>query len=266
MAEEVYADKGYDENDQAKDHWIATGRDSLFKNAMNAIKTVEQGYDIPTPPPPPSIEVTSLPEVIVVEWGDESEAASDLAGYRVYRVVGSPYIEFSGSNELLGQWELIQEFGPGVNIFEDEEAERGVAYYYYVAAFDADGLESGKWMNHSRHKAAHLTNPPAEELYDVRVVPNPYNIKSPNLYPGEEDKIMFLELPPVCTIRIFTESGNLIRTIKHTDGSGDEAWADPTGEHFMTTSSSQQPVSGLYIAQIETPDGRSVIRKILIVR
>jgi hypothetical protein len=55
---------------------------------------------------------------------------------------------------------------------------------------------------------------------------------------------MFLNIPPFCTIRIFTERGDLINTLEHSDGSGDEAWN-------LITTSRQTVVSGVYIAHIE---------------
>jgi hypothetical protein len=85
-------------------------------------------------------------------------------------------------------------------------------------------------------------------LNDIRVVPNPYNIKARNQqYPGEFDKIGFLNIPAFCTIKIFTERGDLIQTIEHTDGSGDEFWNS-------ITSSRQVVVSGVYIAYFEVSE------------
>jgi len=58
------------------------------------------------------------------------------------------------------------------------------------------------------------------------------------------DKIMFYNLPPFCTIKIFTERGDLINTIEHNDGSGDEAWDSLTKTRQVVS-------SGLYIAHFE---------------
>ncbi len=75
----------------------------------------------------------------------------------------------------------------------------------------------------------------------IRIVPNPYNIRSAELqFPGEPDKIEFFNIPGHCTIRIYTENGNLIKTINHENGSGDESWNS-------NTSSGQVVVSGVYI-------------------
>jgi hypothetical protein len=66
-------------------------------------------------------------------------------------------------------------------------------------------------------------------------------------------------LPAVCTIRIYTERGDLVKTIEHTDGSGDELWDS-------TTSYRQVIVSGVYIAVFTTPDGKSAMRKFIVIR
>jgi hypothetical protein len=96
----------------------------------------------------------------------------------------------------------------------------------------------------------------------IRVVPNPYNIASnPNLlrYVGEPNQIGFLNIPPICTIKIYTELGQLIKTIQHTNGSGDEYWN-------LTTSSDQIVVSGVYIVVFQTPQGQTAIKKFVVIR
>jgi hypothetical protein len=76
----------------------------------------------------------------------------------------------------------------------------------------------------------------------------------------QADQIAFYGLPPVCTIKIYTERGDLIQTLNHTNTAGDELWMD------SSTSSRQVVVSGLYIAVFETPDGKKAFRKIVIIR
>ena len=69
---------------------------------------------------------------------------------------------------------------------------------------------------------------------------------------------MFLNIPPNAQYEYLPKE-RLIKTIEHTDGSGDEAWNS-------ITSSRQLIVSGLYIAHFEDPDGRSTIRKFTVIR
>lgn len=96
----------------------------------------------------------------------------------------------------------------------------------------------------------------------IRVVPNPFNISAdPNKlrYVGEPNQIGFLNIPPVCTIKIYTELGQLIKTIQHANGSGDEYWD-------CTTSSDQIIVSGIYIVVFQTPKGQTAIKKFVVIR
>jgi len=283
---DLYAadEKSTAENNLAKDSWVFTGKDTLFRDAWAAQWNANHDYNIPIAPPPPSIEVTSLPDRINISWGNESESASDFAGYRVYRAIGNanPILY---ENDLLGSWEPVFECGQGtahsevVNSYDDIHAVRGQAYYYYVAAFDdgtengpdvynpqgGESLESGKYLNRTVY-AAHLTRQPGTNLSDIRVVPNPFNVAARELqYTGEKDKIMFMDLPPECTIKIYSESGDLVKTLNHMDGSGDEAWGVLVDEQ-STTETGQMIVSGIYIAFIQTPEGEHTFVKFAVVR
>jgi len=271
---QAFPDLYGDTNDWAKDCWVASGKDSLFRNASAAQWNVRQNYNIPVPPPPPSLTITSLPDRIRLEWGNESEAASDFAGYRVYRTIGS----YNDS-----AWVKIYECGAGtanstvVHTYDDLNAVRGTSYYYYVTAFDdgvqngvdfhgkKESLESGMYANMTTQPAL-LSRAPGASLEAIRVVPNPFSLAAEDIqFPGDKNRIMFYNLPPTCTIRIFSESGDLVKTIEHTDGSGDAAWGILQNEQ-QTTNTGQIPVSGIYIANITTPDGQRKNVKFLIVR
>jgi hypothetical protein len=262
-----------DSNNWAKDCWVATGKDSLFQNARAALWAARNSYNVPTAPPAPSIEVTGRSNAIRISWGTESEAAPDFAGYRVYRAIGS----FTDS-----AWVPIFECtGKQTHFYDDLTAVRGTAYYYYVAAFDdgvsnipdfngkRESLESGMYANMTNF-AANLKRPSVESTLDsIRVVPNPYSLTAGRAgaqFPGvgEENKIMFYGLPSECTIKIFSESGDLIKTLVHS-GSGDEAWGKLAFD-MQTSDSGMRPVSGIYIANVVTPDGRVKNVKFLIVR
>jgi hypothetical protein len=274
----------------AKDEWLFTVLDSVKQNALAAQWNFDNGYSAPVPPPPPEFfHVSSRDNRIELLWGTQSEAASDFAGYRIYRALGNPGPTYSVGN-LIGEWELIYQCGgedPGggatyssliENSFDDTTALRGQDYYYYVVAFDEGGeadyggttdpLESSKWLTRTTTSAT-LSAPACENLDSVRVVPNPFSMRAGELdlqYIGAEYKLMFVNLTPVCTIRIYNESGDLVRTLDHTNGSGGEAWVDETQTRYLTTDSGQMVVSGLYIAHITTPEGETKNVKFVIVR
>jgi len=234
------------DKDQFKNAWVYTGRDSILLTFGRAKRNYDLHYQIPQPPlPPPMFEVKSGGDRITLSWKPSpSESEPDFAGYKIYRAVGKPDTTY----------ELIYDCGPGVTSFDDLTAQRGVSYYYYIVAYN-DGsnnttgeanptgsLHSSRFYTRTT-EPAFLRRQAGKSLDDIRVVPNPYNVRARELqYPGEPDKIMFLDIPGHCTIRIYTERGDLIQTIYHEDGSGDESWN-------LVTSSRQVVVSGIYIAQ-----------------
>lgn len=260
-----------DDNDKAKDSWVFSGRDSLFQNAWAAQWCYRNNYNVPAAPPAPNLEVTGLPGKINLKWDyDGITHSKTIDGYRVYRSLGSPDTGFV----------KIYTAGPNVHEWDDDDPvtgpERGQDYYYFVTAYD-DGdnpegvfdtkqvLESS-WHQNRTSVPASLTRESETDLSEVVVVPNPFNISAWELqYAGAPDKIMFLNLPPVCTIYIYSESGDLVRTLEHTDGSGDEPWG-VIAEEQSTSDYGQIIVSGLYIAYIETPGGDSRYVKFVIVR
>jgi hypothetical protein len=77
---------------------------------------------------------------------------------------------------------------------------------------------------------------------------------------NEADKIAFYNIPGYCTIKIYTEVGELIKEIIHKNGSGDEFW-------YSNTSSGQVIVSGVYIVVFENSQtGERTIKKLAVIR
>ena len=245
------------DNDKAKNAWVATGRDSLFKTFQLAIDNFKNGMKLPQPPlPPTKFEVTSGGDRITLSWSNSSESDPTLKSYRIYRADST----WDNLN-----YKLIAEVPKGTLKYDDKTAVRGYSYYYYLQCVGDGSNNNGIPLVSNRqftqtYDPAYLMRAAGTALEQIRVVPNPYNIKAQSLqYKGEKDKIMFLNIPPVCTIKIYTERGDLIKTIEHTNGSGDEAWNS-------ITEYNQVVVSGVYIAYFETPDGQSTYRKFVIIR
>jgi hypothetical protein len=181
---------------------------------------------------------------ISLKWSNSAESSETFAGYKVYRSIFTPDTTFTE----------IFACGPGTpnaltNKFDDTTPIRGFDYYYYITSFDngssGEVLESSRFYTQT-NEPAFLRRPAGKSLSDIVVVPNPYNVKARELQYGisAPDRILFLNVPPYCKIRIFSERGDLIKTIEHTDGSGDEPWN-------QLTSSRQTIVSGVYIAHFE---------------
>ena len=265
------------DRDEYKDAWVYTGEDSIFQTFNRAIANWNSSFDITLPPPPPDIfEVASGGDRIQLTWSNNAESHPGFAGYKIFRALGQPDTTY----------EMIAELPAGTGQFDDVTAARGFDYYYYIVSYDdgtnnngginpAGSLQSSRFYTQT-NDPARLRSPAGTALDAVRVVPNPYNVRaalSLELGYGSE-RIAFLDVPAECIIKIFTERGDLIREIEHTDGSGDEFWD-------LVTSSRQIVVSGIYIAYIEVTNdyynpedpsqllyrkGDNITRKFVIIR
>jgi len=100
----------------------------------------------------------------------------------------------------------------------------------------------------------------AGSLDRVKVVPNPYIVRS-NFTETEWNKIIrFTNLPSECTITIYTISGEKVFAIKHDDeGYGDAEWD-------LRTINNQEVAPGLYLYTVVTSSGEKHIGKFAIVR
>ncbi len=245
--------------DEFKNAWVMTGKDSLFKTFGRARRNFNLNYNIELPPPPPDFfEISSGGDRIRLKWSTNAESDPTFAGYRIFRAVAkydTTYQEIFACGKGTANSGIV-------NTYDDMTAVRGFSYYYYIASFskaENGSLQSSMFWTRTI-EPAYLRRAPGEALSEIRVVPNPYNIRLRELqYPGERDKIMFLNIPGECTIRIYTERGDLIYKIDHNDGSGDEDWN-------CVTEYGQVIVSGVYIAVFETPAGEREIRKFAVIR
>jgi hypothetical protein len=111
-------------------------------------------------------------------------------------------------------------------------------------------------------------------LAGIRIVPNPWNIRSRKIQYGNSDltrdQLEFFNLPPYCKISIFTENGDLVTTINHTSTAANPNAQEPWN---LTTSSRQIVVSGIYIAYFEVTkdalgfrNGDHIIKKFVVIR
>lgn len=234
--------------EMTKNEWVFTGRDSLFQTFERAIANYESGLSAPAGPLAPStFDVRSGGDRITLEWSAH-DGAPTFDRWEVYRTQSSYDSTYT----------LIHTAAPGETTFEDTTPIRGLDYYYYVVAVQTPaqnpggaGTPANVPLRSSRYATqtyvpAQLQRPQGEELADVRVVPNPFYLGSSQdvRFPAPtQDRLAFFNIPGQCRIDIYTELGELVDTILHTDGSGDDFW-----DH--TTSSRQVVASGLYIAVI----------------
>ena len=259
-----------------KNQWVMTERDSLFQMMYRARDVWQASagmtrYPIVEPPRPPRrFEVTSLPDHIALRW-ESMPAAPDPVQWELYRTSG--YLDNL-------PYTLLTVLPGSARSYEDVSVIRGAEYYYYLQAVgppnpvDEKGLtgtprglplKSGRYFTQT-YLPTGLTRFPGEAVADFRIVPNPLNLaadESVRLFPGGNStlsQVDFLDIPGRCTISIYTEIGELIRRIEHTDGSGNTTWD-------LTTSSRQPIVSGIYLVRVvDNETGAADIKKLVVIQ
>lgn len=272
----------------------------------SSIQGIPVVADVPEPPPAPNCFSSSVsagidtPQ-ISVRWDKTAEeakitdasggvfydGATDLSGYRIYR-----------SKDKRGIWnlaadiprsELSRYWRPEENLYEylDRSLQFGDEFYYYVQTYNSSpktwtsangtvvnnlgALVSGDFnrtpLTNARPGPINLV----EKGWDVFVAPNPYVESDPQRSFGEPTprKIEFRNLPERATIKIYSLSGDLVKTLTH--------GPDEFGNMFGSISWDQYSDSGLlvapglyvYVVQANTPDsyqGTKATGKLMIVR
>ncbi|MGE5314886.1 MAG: hypothetical protein ACM3Q4_09355 [Acidobacteriota bacterium] len=248
--------------------YLTMGRDSLFRvldRANLAWDRMNRGLAIPAAPAPPDIAVTSGPDRITVSWTydpayykDANTGVDDWYAWRVYRKRGALLVNDPADQRNADKWELITEIRDRATMsYVDQTVQRGVDYYYAVTAVDNGtqndtGIDTGVKLESSRYVTRSLLpavsfKPGLSESGKVRVVPNPATIAAGSYkgtagFSGSANKILFVNLPVKCTLRIFTETGDLVRQFEHY-GTADEQWDQRTDNNQFVT-------SGIYILAV----------------
>jgi len=278
------ADKGYfpsnfvfpvgaDQLDINKDLWLSTGVDSVMTVMSKAKWNYEHNWNVPQAPPPPNQSVSGFPDYAEVKWSSpEAEALPNFAGYKIMRRISALDTAF---------FQVVHTTSPddkaAEHTWQDTEVKFGASYYYYVqssvtvAEDDMNAYPNirGKqiWSGRTYQATPQSVEPPraaAPDISDVYIAPNPYNINDPRVQAmGWTDfrGLIFFNLPSKCTVKIFTENGDLVKTIEHDSpvNAGSITWD-------MLTESQQVIASGMYIATIEDGNGGVAIRKFLVAR
>ena len=156
-----------------------------------------------------------------------------------------------------------------------------VAYYVSVTAMDFGWPKSGlepletSITENAQQVYARIVDPAVgADSLQIVVYPNPYRIDADYRSRGFEGlnqddrwservrRIHFANIPPKCTISIFSLDGDLIREIRHDKDPG-----DPTSRHAewgLISRNGLRVVSGLYYWVVES-DSRTEIGKLVII-
>jgi len=188
---------------------------------------------------PATVSYTGGPGSATLTWS----AVPGAARYNVYRQIGN-------ANKQ------PRPIATGVTgtTYTDTNLDRGVFYYYAVTAVDAQGREGAWMMTQATNSVVPTRVPAGADWRDrARIVPNPVSRLGGQEKDGgfnytggalNQNSVQFVNIPARATINIFTTTGDLVASVRHTSGTGDEAW-------YLVTDNNQRPVSGIYLCHIK---------------
>jgi hypothetical protein len=155
----------------------------------------------------------------------------------------------------------------------------GQPLYFAVTAFDVGDpqtglspLEASKLVNATLVYPVEEPEAVKKEGLKVVVYPNPYRADGNYVQDGYESgtsvwdkRLNFINLPPRCTIRIYTLDGDLVRTLEHDTQEGD---LDATYAYWnLVSRNTQAVVSGIYLFSVKDKDtGETQIGKFVIIK
>ncbi len=245
----------------AAQKYLPAGLDSLKSTIDLAQKVFDNNYRLSAvPPPSPDLQVIAQPSTksIALTWDPVEQnyvnpltGKNNFEGYKIYK----------SDKYFIGPYTLIKTIRPGRAfdvatyfdaldnkwVYQDKDISIGAGYYYAVTSFDSTGNES--WLTNRNETAVQAARVAAENTLNVKVFPNPFKIVSGFPTSGEEDDIVWTNLPAHCTIRIYTSSGEHIKTLTHDNpASGEETWN-------QLTDARQRTAPGIYFWTVESSVG-----------
>jgi hypothetical protein len=206
-----------------------------------------------------AMDERDIPEVYGVEFG----------GYRVWmREVwkGEDFelirvFEWGQSDTgAAGYWDLPAFYQDSVRVFVNDEVHNGFPYMFSVTAFEA-GADTVNQVCQSGNSSGvvYPTVAAPNNLDSIQTIPNPYRSSADWEYGGQR-RILFVGLPTRATIRLYTASGTLVRTIDHYNPDGDQ------DEWDLRNADGEDIAPGIYIWAVESEGIGSATGKMMIIK
>ena len=263
-------------------------------------------FVLPAPPPSPKLHVVTEESKVTLYWNNIPEFAEDpisrekdFEGYKVYARRKTTGLDEEWS--LLATFDIDDEFGynTGFDYIRIKDEVGNPSYevfgqdtFYYkfenrnllngwpdknifaVTSYDKGDPKTGLESLESSQLENRITvvtgkQPTEDESDKVGVYPNPYRVNALWDGTGVRDRmIWFTGLPEQATIRIFTISGELVKTIEHSSANYNgkdirrlaEGLSTETvysgGEHAwdLITDHDQALATGMYIFAVENTE------------
>jgi len=157
-----------------------------------------------------------------------------------------------------------------VTLFKDtsiaEDQQRAPQYGDVFKVVNKKPFRKGEFYNFTLKSSGFDRSKAESDINKVIVVPNPY-VGAASWEPAStevgrgERRIYFMHLPSECTINIYTLSGKLVDSFKHssTISDGQESWD-------LVSKDGMDIAYGIYVYHIDAPDVGQKIGKFAVIK
>jgi hypothetical protein len=184
---------------------------------------------------------------------------------------------FKGFHGNLVNGQYLIDYPPGAPtdncdscwVFADQANLAGFTSQYAVTSIDTLHLTQSDFtespIDPNEIVTVQPSGPPANNLERVHVVPNPFRGRAEwDPLPGE-NRVHFVNLPAGSTVRVFTSNAELVRVLVQNPN------ANPGGttgdlEWDLKNADGRNVSSGIYIYQVESPQGHQVKGHFVVIR
>jgi len=242
----------------------------------------EDDLYIPTVPAP-TLSADFGDQSVTLKWSSDldvnyqnaaADSVNDLLGYILYRTTDPSLVKWTTLDTIPMIYKDQTQVDENAYQWIDEDVFNGFTYIYSLSAyrFGAGGnieesVKIADLNNIDNISNAVSVEPQTLPITDetdmnrIKVVPNPYVVSAAwdearlgNTPFGEPIRnLAFTHLPEICTIKIFTLDGDLIKSIEHNSNSGREEWN-------LLTSERRPIVSGIYFYHVKSDLGEKIGR------
>ena len=184
---------------------------------------------------------------------------------------------FKGFRNNFANGKYIIDYPPGAptnncdtcRVFADQANLAGFTSQYAVTSIDTVRIVNSDFTESAIDSSEIVTvqpaTPPTNNLERVGVVPNPFRGSAEwDPAPGD-NRVHFIHLPAGSTVRIYTSNGELVRVLVQNPNAN---MGGTTGEleWDLKNADGRKVVSGIYIYQVESPQGHSVKGHFVVIR
>lgn len=202
--------------------------------------------------------------------GEDEVNVDNFGGYRVWMKevwqedadlkLVREYVWGESDTMAAGYWPFPPWYEMPIRTYYDFDLQNAFPYEFSVTAFETGVTDTNfVCLEENRSDVVYPRTGVSTNLNSIQCIPNPYRMSADWEYGGQR-RVTFVGLPGAATIRIYTTSASLVRTLRHEDPDNDLEFWD------LKNSDGQDVAAGVYIWAIDADNIGTIDGKIMIIK